>query len=208
ANVAEQDLTDGPVPARYMLYEHVPIFVPATSFVLAGQRPEDVPRLLDSGRQVIQREGRALAIERTLSMASIFEDAVGVPGRVAVLLSLLAGLAMALGAVGVYGVISHSVTRRKRDYGIRLALGLPPRRVASHVLGRGLRLVGLGSLIGIGAALMLTRLLATLLYGVRATDPQVLAGAVMTLVIAGIVACFIPAWRASRTNLMSVLRDE
>jgi hypothetical protein len=208
ADVAEENLTGGPVPARYMLYDHVPFLFPATSFVLAGLRPEDVPRLLDAGRQAIQRKSRVLAVDRTLSMSSIFEDAVGVPGRVATLLLLLAVLAMLLGAVGVYGMISHLVTRRVRDYGIRLALGLPPRRVASHVLGRGLKLVGMGSAIGIAGALVLTRLLSTLLYGVRPADPLVLGASVVALLLIGTLAALIPAARASRTNLMSVLREE
>ena len=71
-------------------------------------------------------------------MSSGFEDAVGAPGRLSTLLSLLAALALILGAVGVYGMISHFVTRRMREYGIRLALGLSPERVVSQVLGQGL----------------------------------------------------------------------
>jgi putative ABC transport system permease protein len=207
-NVAEENLVDAPVPARYMLYEHVPIMLPLATFVLSGAGAEDVPRLLDAGRRAIQRESRQLAIERTMAMASVFDDAVGAPGRLATLLALLAALALLLGAVGVYGMISHFVTRRSRDYGIRLALGLPPGRVASHVLGRGLRLVGLGSAVGIVAAFASTRLLSSLLYGVDATDPQALAGAVLALVIAGALAAFIPARRASRTDPVAVLRQD
>jgi len=209
ANVAENTLIDPPVPARYMLYEHVPMMLPATTFVVAGASAEDVPRLLAAARGVIQRDGGSrLALERTLSMASVFDDAVGAPGRLATLLSLLAGLALLLGTIGVYGMISHFVTRRVREYGIRLALGLPPGRVVSLVLGRGLRLVTIGSAVGVVAALVLTRLLASLLYGVGATDPQVLAGAVATLVVAGAFAAFIPARRASRTDPAFVLRQQ
>ena len=208
ANVAESRLTDPPIPARYMLYEHVPLMLPAATFVVAGGGADDVPRLLAAGRAAIQREGRQLAVERTLSMASVFEDAVGAPGRLAVLLSILAGLALLLGAVGVYGMISHYVTRRIREYGIRLALGLPPDRVVWQVLGRGLGLVAVGSAVGIVAALALTRLLSSLLYGVQATDPQALAGAVLALVVAGALAAFVPARRASRTNPAFVLRQQ
>jgi ABC-type antimicrobial peptide transport system permease subunit len=105
-------------------------------------------------------------------------------------------------------MISHFVTRRVREYGIRLALGLPPGRVVSLVLGRGLRLVTIGSAVGVVAALILTRLLASLLYGVGAADPQVLAGAVAVLVVAGAFAAFIPARRASRTDPAFVLRQQ
>jgi len=209
ANAAENTLIDPPVPARYMLYEHVPVMLPATTFVLAGASADDVPRLMAAARSVIQRDGGSrLALERTLSMASVFEDAVGAPGQLATLLSLLAGLALLLGTIGVYGMISHFVTRRVREYGIRLALGLPPGRVVSLVLGRGLRLVMLGSAVGVVAALILTRLLASLLYGVGATDPGVLAGAVAALLVAGAFAAFIPARRASRTDPAFVLRQQ
>jgi putative ABC transport system permease protein len=208
ANVAENTLTDPPVPARYMLYEHVPVMLPATTFVLSGTSAADVPRLLDMARAVIQRDGRQLAIERTLSMASVFDDAVGPAGRLSTLLSLLAGLALLLAAVGVYGMISHFVTRRTREYGIRLALGLSPGRVVSQVLGRGLRLVGFGSVIGIVAALALTRLLASLLYGIKASDPQALAGAVAVLLVAGALAAIVPARRASRTDPTLALREQ
>ena len=208
ANVAENTLTDPPVPARYMLYEHVPVMLPATTFVIAGASAEDVPRLLDLGRSAIQRHGHQLAIERTLSMQSVFEDAVGAPGRVAILLSLLAALALLLGAVGVYGMISHFVTRRAREYGIRLALGLSPGHVVRQVLGRGLRLVAGGIAIGVVAALVLTRLLSSMLYGVEATDPRALAGAVAALLGAGALAALIPARRASKTDPAFVLRQQ
>ena len=137
-NVAEARLTDPPAPARYMLYEHVPAMLPATTYVLAGPSAADVPRLLQTARSVIQREGRSMAIERTATMSSIFDDAVGAPGRLATLVSVLAGLALVLGAVGVYGMISHYVTRRLREYGIKLALGMAPERVvATSTSGAG-----------------------------------------------------------------------
>ncbi|HEX9943522.1 MAG TPA: ADOP family duplicated permease [Thermoanaerobaculia bacterium] len=207
-NVAEANLTDGPVPARYMLFDQVPMFWQQASFVLAATRPEEVPRLLQAARGILQREGRHLALERTVAMQSVVDEAVGAPRQVAGLLSLLAGLALLLGAVGVYGMISHFVSRRTRDYGIRIALGLTSGRVVSQVMGRGILLVGLGSAIGILAALLLTRLLSSLLYGVGAADPQALAGAVLALLAVGALAAFIPARRASRTDPALVLREQ
>ena len=122
-------------------------------------------------------------------------------------LSMLAGLALVLGAVGVYGVISHDVNRRTRDYGIRIAIGMPPSRVVMQVLGRGVALVAIGSMLGIAAALGLTRLLSSLLYGVGATDPTALAAAVLLLLGVGVAAAFIPARRASLTDPAVVLRQ-
>jgi ABC-type antimicrobial peptide transport system permease subunit len=142
------------------------------------------------------------------TMASVFEDAVGAPGRISTLVSLLAALALALGGVGVYGMISHFVMRRTREYGIRLALGLAPGRVVSEVVGRGLRLVVVGCAVGIAAAVALTRLLSSLLYGVEATDPRILGGAVIVLVTTGALAALIPARRASRTDPAFVLRGD
>lgn len=207
-NVAEAYLTDGPVPARYMLYEHVPLMWHQVSFVLSTRSAEHLPTVLQAGRAALQRDARQLAIQQTVTMESVFDEAVGAPGRLATLLSLLAGLALVLGAVGVYGMISHFVSRRTRDYGIRIAMGLPPQRVVSQVMGRGLGLVGAGSAIGIVAALLLTHLISSLLYGVGAADPQAMAGAVSALMIAGALAAFIPARRASRTDPALVLREQ
>lgn len=207
-NVPEANLAGPPVPARYMLYEQVPYTSFEVSFVLSAVTPAEVPRLLEAGRQAIEREGRRIALQRTVTFQSIFEQAIGAPRQIAVLLSLLAGLALALGAVGVYGMISHFVTRRTREYGIRLALGLRPARVVSQVMGRGLRLVAFGSAVGLGVALLSTRLLATLLYGVEATDGRALAGAVLSLLAVGALAAYVPARRASRTDPASVLRQE
>jgi putative ABC transport system permease protein len=207
-NVAEANLADPAAPARYMLYEQVPYASNAVSFVLSAASPEAVPGMLQAGRSTLQREGQRLAIQRTATMESVFEEAVGAPRQIATLLSLLAGLALLLGAVGVYGMISHFVTLRTREYGIRIALGLAPVRVVSQVMGRALRLVGLGCALGIVAALLLTRLLASLLYGVGATDPRALAGAVLALLAVGALAAFVPARRASRTDPARVLRQE
>ncbi len=207
-NVAEANLTDGPVPARYMLYDQVPEIWHQVTFVLAASRPEDVPAILQAVRSTLPRESRDLAIDRATTLEIVFDEAVGPAGRIVNLLALLAVLALVLGAVGVYGMISHFVSRRTRDYGIRIAMGLPPRQVVSQVLGRGLGLVAMGSIVGIGAAIVLTRLLSSLLYGVEAADPQALGAAVVALVAVGTLAAFIPARRASRTDPVLVLRQE
>ena len=140
-------------------------------------------------------------------MQSIFDLAVGPAGQVVTLLSLLAGLALVLGAIGVYGVISHYVSRRSRDYGICIALGERPSRVIRQVVARGATLVAIGSAIGITAALFLTKVLSTLLYDVEATDPIAMGAAVVVLLLVGMLAAFVPARRASLTDPAIVLRD-
>ncbi|MBA2304205.1 MAG: hypothetical protein H0W08_16455 [Acidobacteria bacterium] len=120
---------------------------------------------------------------------------------------LPARIDLRLGAVGVYGVISHYVTRRSRDYGIRIALGQQPGRVVRQVVGRGVGLVAIGSTLGIIAALGVTKVLSSLLYGIEATDPLALTGAVGLLLVVGMLAAFVPARRASLTDPARVLRQ-
>jgi putative ABC transport system permease protein len=207
SNAAEADLTDAPVPARYMLYEHIPQSGNTVTFAVRTDSEERVGALADAVRSTIQRESSQLAIQEMTTMRTVFDMALGAAGQVVTLLTLLAGLALVLGAVGVYGAISHYVTRRARDYGIQIALGQQPGRVISQVVSRGVTLVAIGSAIGIAAALVVTRVLASLLYGVEATDPLALGGAVLLLLAVGALAAFLPARRASLLDPVAVLRQ-
>jgi ABC-type antimicrobial peptide transport system permease subunit len=190
-----------------MLYEHLPTVWHQGTFVLRTDSESQVAPLIEAARSAIGRESRQLAVQQATTMKSVFDLSVGAAGQVVTLLTLLAGLAVVLGAVGVYGVISHFVTRRARDYGIRLALGQQPRLVIQQVVGRGVALVALGSTIGIVLALAVTRVLASLLYGVEPSDPLALAGAVALLLGVGAMAAFLPARRASLTDPVEVLRQ-
>lgn len=206
ANAAEADLTDGPVPARYMLYQQMPIVFNQASLVLRAEAL-DAATVLRDARATIGRESAQLAVQETTTMQHIVDLALGPTGQVVTLVSLLAGLALLLGAVGVYGVISHFVARRSRDFGIRLALGQQPLLVIRQVVGRGLVLVAIGAALGLGAAFGVSRWLASLLYEVRPTDPLAMAGAVAVLLAVGVLAAFVPARRASRMDPAIVLRQ-
>jgi ABC-type antimicrobial peptide transport system permease subunit len=205
-NTAEASLTDAPVPTRYMLYQQIPIVYNTLSFVLRSDSIEPASVLVDA-RSVIGRESTQLAVQQMTTMENIFERALGPTGQVVTLLTLLAGLALVLGAVGVYGVISHYVVRRSREYGIRIALGQQPLLVIRHVVGRGAVLVAFGSAIGIVLALVASRLLMSLLYGVQPTDPVAMAGAIAVLLAVGMLAAFVPARRASLVDPAVVLRQ-
>ena len=124
------------------------------------------------------------------------------------LLSMFASLAMLLAAAGIYGVLSYSVRRRLREIGIRLAFGAGLGNVLAMVLSEGMRPVALGIAIGVAGALSLGRLIGSLLYGVRPTDPPTIL--VVAGMLAGIafLACIVPAWRAARVQPLDVLRDE
>ncbi len=207
-NVAEARLTDPPGPARYMLYEQVPGgLLPTTTLVVRANSPGVMAALMQSARGVLGRDAPRLAVEQVTSLRTVFDKAVGPTGQVVTLVAILAGLALLLGAIGVYGMISQHVSRRSRDYGIRIAVGLLPEQVLSQVVGRGLRLVMTGAALGVAAALVLTRLLSSLLHDVSPSDPGTLVVAVLVLMGAGTLAAYIPARRASRTDPADVLRE-
>jgi ABC-type antimicrobial peptide transport system permease subunit len=207
SNAAEASLVEGPVPARYVLYPQMPFVYTQVSIVVRAADRRNLAPLVQATRQTIERESAHLAVQQTTTLRNIFDLAVGPAGQMVTLVGILTALALVLGAVGVYGVISHYVQRRSREYGIRLALGQSPATVVGQVLKRGVALVALGSAIGVAAALALARLMGSLLYGVGANDPVSIAAAVGVLLIVGVLAAFVPARRASLTDPAAVLRQ-
>lgn len=124
------------------------------------------------------------------------------------MLGTAGGMALLLGMVGLYGVIAYSVSRRTREIGVRMALGARPRKMLALVLGRGMAIVSVGLALGVGAALVLTRVLSFMLFGVRPNDPLTYALIVPLLGMVALAACYIPARRATRVEPMVALRYE
>jgi ABC-type antimicrobial peptide transport system permease subunit len=126
-------------------------------------------------------------------------------------MALLTGLAvsaLSLAAVGIYGVISHSVSQRKHEIGIRMALGARQADVLRMVLKQGMRLVALGVALGLPASFALMRLIERLLFGVRPADPLTFAAIAMLLLLISLLACWIPSRRATKVDPLIALRAE
>jgi ABC-type antimicrobial peptide transport system permease subunit len=134
--------------------------------------------------------------------------AVAQPKFNALLLSLFAGLALLLTAIGLYGVMAYSVIQRAQEIGIRVALGAQTGDVLRMVLRHGLKLTALGLSIGLAAAYALTRYMRSQLFGVKAADPLTFAGVALLLVAVALMACWIPARRATKVDPLVALRSE
>ena len=207
-NAAEGALTDEAEPTRYSLYAQTSWVGEEQTLVLRTSRSADPAPLLDAARRAVQRAAPGVAVQEATTLQRVIDAAVGPAREIMALLMLLTGLALVLGAVGIYGVISHFATRRKRDWAIRLALGLPASRVVRHIVGHGAALVVAGIAVGVSAAAVLARLLGSLLYGVSAADATALAAASAALLVVGLVAAFVPARRASAVSPAETLRAQ
>jgi ABC-type antimicrobial peptide transport system permease subunit len=118
---------------------------------------------------------------------------------------VFAGVALFLSVVGLYGALAYTVAQRTREIGIRIAMGSAPQDVFQSVVRQGLGVTGLGLLLGAGGALLLTRVVQSLLFGVQATDPRVMIAVALLLAVVGLAACAIPARRATTVNPVEAL---
>jgi putative ABC transport system permease protein len=148
-----------------------------------------------------------VAVSAVRSMEDVVAEAVAAPAATASLLVLMAAVALTLGCIGVYGVLSFLVSRQTRDLGIRLALGALPRDVFWLVLREGAMLCGAGIVLGVLGAAALTRWLASELYGVSPMDPATYGGVVTAVAIVTFVACYVPTRRAMGVDPLIVLRE-
>jgi predicted permease len=151
---------------------------------------------------------RNLPISEVLTMDAVVADANAQPRFEMLLLAVFAAVALALAAVGIYGVMSYSVSRRTHEIGIRLSLGAGRADVLRLVVRQGMALALGGSIAGMVGALLLSRLMTDMLYGVRPTDPFIFAGVAMVLGLVALVATYVPARRATRIDPMVALRYE
>ena len=208
ADAAEKRLIDAAEPVRYVAVAQAPWIDDAQSLVLRLAPGVAETSLLEPVRRTITRVAPGVAVQQTTTMRRVLDTSIGPAREVVLLLSLLTGLALVLGAVGIYGVMAHFASRRRRDWAIRVAIGLPGSRVIAQVLGHGALLVSTGIAVGIVGAAMLTRLLSTFLYDVSAIDPIAFAAAGAALFGVGIAAAFVPAVRAGMADPLKALREQ
>jgi putative ABC transport system permease protein len=142
------------------------------------------------------------------TMDQIVVDAFGPKRLTLFLLAFLAAVVLVLSSVGLYAALAYSVGQRRHEIGIRVALGADGRDIRRMVVSYGARLALLGVAMGLAASLLLTRLMRSLLYGVSAGDPLTLAGTALLLIAVALLACFIPARRATRIDPLVALRHE
>jgi len=193
-----------------------PIFFrPYHEFDIVGAVPRFVVRTQQDPRDLIRSIHRELkAVEPAMItpeikvVQQVLYDSTVAQRTYMIYLVVFAGVGLFLAALGVYGVLAYSVARRTREIGIRLALGADRRDVLSLVIIEGARLVIIGVAVGLLAAFCLTRLVRNQLFGVSPTDPVVLAEVVLVVLAVALLACFLPARRATRVDPMEALRYE
>ena len=159
-------------------------------------------------RTVREQLDPSVPVVRLRDMETVLAESIQRPRFLAQLLGVFAGLALLLAAVGTYGVVSSIVAERRSEIAIRMALGANRSSVLAHVMSEGLVLTGVGVGVGLAGAFGLTRLVASLLFGVRPTDLPTVAGVAATMIIVAAAACVLPAWRASRLDPIEALRAE
>ena len=181
---------------------------PGEGQVLAMRTAADRGAVIAAVRRLVRELDRRVAVARPGSMDEVVRTALAEPLRLRFFLMLFAGLALVLGTVGVYGVVSYAVTRRRPEFGIRMALGAAPGRVLVEVVRGGMAPVALGVGAGLAGALALSRLLGRFLYDIAPTDPVSLALAGAALLGAGVLAALLPGWRAGQVSPVEALRAE
>jgi len=169
---------------------------------------QDPAVLVQAAKNVVWSVDAAIPVSKVQSMSEVVAASMDERRFNMLLLALFAGLALALAAVGVYGLTSYAVTQRTHEIGVRMALGAETRHVLALIVGEGFRLTLIGTAIGVVAAIGLTRLMSTMLFGVRPTDAATYASVAGLLAAVSVAAGYIPARRAANVDPMVALRDE
>jgi len=204
ADVKFSTLNAGSADQLYVPLEQMP-YATMTLVVRSDASPEP---LVNTIRGKIADIDPTLAVSGILSMDRVIARSAAQPRMTAEFVAAFAAFALLLAAIGMYGVMAYSVSTRKQELGIRMSLGANPRDILKLVVSQGMRLALAGLILGLLASLALTRLLGSLLFGVPAVEPLVFGGAALVLLTSALLACYLPARRATRVDPVVVLRLE
>lgn len=191
-----------------IFFPHAQLVGPNGNDRLIFKTASDPLSLVPAVRDVVSRIDSRVAVANPTTMNDVIDSRIAEPLRLRFFLTLFGALGLMLGAVGVYGVVSYAVTRRRTEFGIRTALGAGPWVLVNGVLRRGMTPVLIGTVLGVAGSLALSRLLAGFLFEVAPNDPISILAAAVLLVLVGVTACWIPARRASKVSPMESLRAE
>jgi putative ABC transport system permease protein len=212
-NVRENGLSDSDQPVMYVPQAQVTDgvtklannVIPMSWAIRTANDPAALITAIQ--REFLAVDGQ-LPVSKVRTMEQVISESTARQNFNMLLLTLFAGLALTLAAIGIYGLMSYTVEQRMQEIGIRLALGAGARDMLAMIVRQGMLLAGIGLAIGLAAAFGLTRLLAFLLFGVKTTDPTTYAMVAAVLLTVAFVACFIPALRATRVDPLIALRYE
>jgi putative ABC transport system permease protein len=194
------------LPALYSPYTQAPPWKRWMSLVARTQ--SDPAAMATAVKQQIWKVDSQLPITKVETMTNVAAESVAARSFNMVLVGLFAVLALVLAAVGIYGVMSYAVTQRTQEIGIRMALGASATDVLKLIIKNGLTLTLIGVLIGVAGAIALTRLLATMLFGVTPTDSLTFVAVSLVLIVVALLACYLPARRATKVDPLVALRYE
>lgn len=211
ADVRFEEVQKRPNPLVYMPFTQDSggdEFVATRSVDVVLHVGSDPMAFIDAAREGLKDVDSRIPMVAPRTVQSVFDDSMATTSFTVVLLGIAAGIALMLSTVGIYGVISYVVSRRTKEIGIRLALGAPMGVVLRNVVGQGMVLTGMGLVIGLLGAWGVSRVLASLLYGVSSTDPLTYVGTAAVLAVVALLATWIPARRAATVDPVEALRSE
>jgi putative ABC transport system permease protein len=204
-DVRQFELVADPKPQMYLSYVQAGFFAPRHLVVSTNVEPLSLAATV---RKTVWEIDKDQPVSNISTMENVLSESVARQRFSMLLLGIFAGLALILAAVGIYGVMSYSIAQRTHEIGIRMALGAQKSDVLKLAVGQGLKLVLIGVAIGLVAAFILTRVMASLLFGVSATDPTTFITISLVLISVALLASYIPARRATKVDPMIALRYE
>jgi predicted permease len=197
--------TDAP-PMIYMHYSGATNIARSMSIVVRGRG--DAAAVMATTKQAVHEIDRTLPLYQMQAVTDLISQSIGQPRLNTTLLTVFAFVALVLAVIGIYGVISYSVTQRTQEIGVRMALGAQQRDVVQLVLREGAGLAAAGVVFGVGGAFVATPLIRSWLFGIEGTDPATIVGTALSLVAIALAASYLPARRAARVDPLVAMRAD